>query len=145
MILPEPQKAFREEISLVLNHLHGLLANLPEELPSSEDSPGLVSQVSQYEKFKSFSLNPQLLERTGDEVATLGEQLESIFGWTARTSGDGVIVISERGWPLSARPGPRCGLLLLSRQLLRSLIGIGKLFFALLRVPRSKFTFFTII
>ena len=47
--------------------------------------------------FLSFALDPEILEKTGDEVATLGEQLESIFGWKAHTSGDGIIPILEWG------------------------------------------------
>jgi hypothetical protein len=33
----------------------------------------------------------------GDEIATLGEQLEGIFGWKAHTSGDGILQIFEQG------------------------------------------------
>ena len=45
--LPEPHRASNEEITLVLNHLHGLLFNLPKELPMG----------SKYEVFKSLSLD----------------------------------------------------------------------------------------
>ena len=44
----------------------------------------------------AFELDPDIMEKTGDEVATLGEQLESVFGWKTRTSDDGVIPIVER-------------------------------------------------
>jgi len=43
--------------------------------------------------------DPDILDHTGCEVATLGEQLEGIFGRKARTSGDGVLPILERGQP----------------------------------------------
>ena len=45
-----------------------------------------------------------MLEKTGCEVATLGEQLEHIFGWKARTTGDGTIPILERGTAICALP-----------------------------------------
>ncbi|KAG1908395.1 uncharacterized protein F5891DRAFT_973815 [Suillus fuscotomentosus] len=60
---------------------------------------------SQYPSFLQFSLDPDILEKTGDEVVTLGEQLESVFGWKARTSGDGVIPILERGKAICALHG----------------------------------------
>jgi hypothetical protein len=47
-------------------------------------------------------LDQDILEKTGDEVATLGEQLEHIFGWKTRTTGDGVIPILERGKAICA-------------------------------------------
>jgi hypothetical protein len=45
-----------------------------------------------------------MLEKTGCEVATLGEQLEHVFGWKARTTGDGTIPILERGRAICALP-----------------------------------------
>jgi hypothetical protein len=36
-------------------------------------------------------LDSNILEKTGDEVATLSKQLEYIFGWKAHTSDDGII------------------------------------------------------
>ena len=57
---------------------------------------------SRYGAFLSFALDPEILEKTGDEVATLGEQLESIFGWKVRTSGDGIIPILEWGKAICA-------------------------------------------
>jgi hypothetical protein len=47
-------------------------------------------------------LDLEILDRTGDEVATLDEQLEHIFGWQARTTGDGIIPIVERGHAICA-------------------------------------------
>ena len=76
-----------KQVVAVLAHLNFLLANLPKQLPTVD---GLDSQ---YGTFLSFALDPEILEKTGDEVATLGEQLESIFGWKACTSGDGIIPI----------------------------------------------------
>ena len=75
----------------VLTRLDWLLANLPTQLPQKDGAE------SCYQAFLSFGLDPDILEKTGDEVATLGEQLEGVFGWKTRTSGDGVIPILERG------------------------------------------------
>jgi hypothetical protein len=75
----------------VLTRLDWLLANLPTQLPRKDGAE------SRYQAFLSFGLDPDILEKTGDEVATLGEQLEGVFGWKTRTSGDGVIPILERG------------------------------------------------
>ncbi|KAG1858572.1 hypothetical protein F4604DRAFT_1684968 [Suillus subluteus] len=72
-----------EEFANVLNKLDILLTNLPSQLPLADnyyDSPG-------------------------DEVATLGEQLESVFGWKAWTSGDGIIPILEHGKAICALHG----------------------------------------
>ena len=80
-----------EQVVAVLAHLNFLLANLPKQLPTV-DGPD-----SRYGTFLSFALDPEILEKTGDEVATLGEQFESIFGWKACTSGDGIIPILEQG------------------------------------------------
>ena len=85
-----------EEFKTVLARLEYLLANLPEQLPSSD------SFFSRYGAFLSFTLDLDILEKTGDEIATLGEQLEGVFGWNARTSGDGVIPILERGKAICA-------------------------------------------
>jgi hypothetical protein len=49
-----------------------------------------------------FSLDPELMERTGCEVSTLSEQLKRVFGWAARTTGDGIIPIVERGAAICA-------------------------------------------
>ncbi|KAG2088925.1 uncharacterized protein F5147DRAFT_841227 [Suillus discolor] len=48
---------------------------------------------------------PALAHGLGLKYATLGEQLESVFGWKARTSGDGVIPILERGKAICALHG----------------------------------------
>ena len=85
-----------EQVVAILAHLDFLLANLPTQLPNA-DGPD-----SQYGAFLSFALDPEILEKTGDEVATFGEQLERIFGWKACTSGDGIIPILERGKAICA-------------------------------------------
>jgi hypothetical protein len=86
----------REEFSEVLDRLKNLLANLPSSLPSGDGPDSL------YCSFLSFCLDSEILDKTGDEVATLGEQLEHIFGWKTRSSGDGIIQIRERGKAICA-------------------------------------------
>jgi hypothetical protein len=87
-----------EEFSGVLDRLKHLLANLPSQLPSGDGCNSL------YGTFLSFNLDSEILDKTGDEVATLGEQLEHIFGWKTRSSGDGIIHIRERGSHLCLAP-----------------------------------------
>ena len=91
MALTSTEIISREGFITALARLDHLLANLPAQLPSGDGS------ASRYGSFLSFTLDPDTLEKTGDEVATLGEQLEGIFGWRTRTSGDGIIPIVERG------------------------------------------------
>jgi len=91
MAFPPAENISHEDFVTALAQLNILLSNLPEQLPSA-DGPS-----SRYGAFLSFGLDADILDRTGDEVATLGEQLEHIFGWKTRTSGDGIIPILERG------------------------------------------------
>jgi hypothetical protein len=73
-----------------------LINHLPEQLPEKKNSE------LKYAGFLLFTLDPDILERTGCDVATLGKQLERIFGWKVRTKGDGIIPINERGPALAA-------------------------------------------
>ena len=92
MNLPKPYQASKEQITHTLNYLHGLLINLHKGLPIG----------SKYNAFKSFRLDPDLLDKTGDEVAAMGEQLESVFGWSTQTTGDGILNISQQGTGIQA-------------------------------------------
>ncbi|KAG0698210.1 hypothetical protein DFH29DRAFT_1019310 [Suillus ampliporus] len=98
MTLPHPpvESLSPEEFSALLDRLKHLLANLPSQMPLENGSDSL------YGSFLSFNLDPDILDKTGDEVATLGEQLEHIFGWRTRTSGDGILQIRERGKAIRA-------------------------------------------
>jgi hypothetical protein len=96
MPYPPPEKASREEVTRILAKLKVLLANLPSLLPLGDGFD------SKYNAFLAFSLDDDILEKTGDEVATLGEQLEHVFGWRSRTTGDGIIPIKERGEAICA-------------------------------------------
>ena len=90
MPYPPPETVSRGEFIKVLAHLGHLLGNLPSQLPHRDGFDSV------YSGFLNFSLDEDILEKTGDEVATLGEQLERVFGWQTRTTGDGVIPITER-------------------------------------------------
>src|SRR5882762_1777893 len=85
-----------EDFTKSLSRLDYLLSNLPEQLPCA-DGPD-----SRYGAFLSFELDSDILEKTGDEVATLREQLEHILGCKARTFQDGIIPILERGKAIGA-------------------------------------------
>ena len=76
---------------LILDRLKLLLDNLPRQLPTKSDTD------SAFASFLFFRIDPDLLEKTGCEVSALSEQLKGIFGWQARTTGDGIIRIEERG------------------------------------------------
>ena len=92
MSFPPPEKVSCKQFVGILARLQHLLENLPVQLhcPTNESE-------SHYYSFLPFSLDPNILEKTGDEIATLGEQLEHVFGWKAHTSGDCILPILERG------------------------------------------------
>ena len=92
MNLTEPHQVSKEEITHTLNHLHGLPINLLKRLPTG----------FKYDTFKSFSLDPDLLDKTRDKVAAMGEQLKTVFGWSTQTTGDGILNISEQGTRIQA-------------------------------------------
>ena len=70
MALPPPEKLMGIQISSTLSKLKYLLENLPPALP--------LLNVSRYNTFLTFDLDPEILDKMGDKVATLGEQLEYI-------------------------------------------------------------------
>jgi hypothetical protein len=90
MPYPPPETVSSGEFIRILGQLRQLLGNLPAQLPRRDGIDSI------YSTFLNFSLDEDILDKTGDEVATLGEQLEHIFGWQARTTGDGIIPIVER-------------------------------------------------
>jgi hypothetical protein len=96
MPYPPPENASPNEIGEILPKLKILLTGLPSQLPCGDDYD------SKYSAFFSFSLDEDILEKTGDEVATLGEQLERTFGWRSRTTGDKIVPIVERGKAICA-------------------------------------------
>ena len=97
MVLPPPEKLMGIQISSALSKLKYLLENSPPTLP--------LLNVSRYNTFLTFDLDPEILDKTGDEVATLGEQLEYIFGWKLHTLGDGIIADGSEDSPESDDDG----------------------------------------
>jgi hypothetical protein len=80
----------------VLDRLKLLLDNLPQQLPIR------TPNESAFSLFLFYTIDKELLEKTGCEVSVLSDQLKNIFGWKARTTGDGVVVIDERGEAICA-------------------------------------------
>ena len=68
-----------------------LIENLPRQLPVKTEAGSVFAT------FLAFRIDPDLLELTGCEVSALSEQLKRVFGWNARTTGDGIVSITEHG------------------------------------------------
>ena len=82
--------------SHILDRLKLLIDNLPRQLPEK------TTAESAFATFLEFMIDPELLELTGCEVSALSEQLKRVFGWNAWTTGDGIVLINERGTAVSA-------------------------------------------
>ena len=82
----------------LLTRLRLLLSptNLPAALPLQNGTGGAYSSLM------NFQLDQDLLERTESEPGTVNERFKAIFGWKARTTGNGIIPIVERGEGLLA-------------------------------------------
>ena len=91
MLYPPPETVTDDEFKGILAHLDILLKTLPPPLPFKSLSE------SAFAPFHNFEADPETLEKTGCEVAVLGEDLERVFGWKARLTGDGILPIMERG------------------------------------------------
>lgn len=91
MPFPAAEDASHEDMADVLERLEVLLTQLPTTLPCKDEAH------SKYSSFLSFSINPNILERTGDECGAFSEQMKDIFGWRSRTTNDGIVPIFERG------------------------------------------------
>ena len=74
-----------------LDRLKLLIENLPWQLPVKS------AEESAFASFLDFRIDPDLLELTGCEVSALSEQLKRVFGWNARTTGDGIVSFTECG------------------------------------------------
>ena len=92
MPYPSPETVSPDELVEILAQLKHLLMGIYRLNCHSENAFN-----SKYSTFLNFNLDPEILDKTRDEVATLGEQLEHIFGWQMHTTGDGIIPIVERG------------------------------------------------
>jgi len=100
MPLPPPEKIPEDEFAGILNRLASLILQLPTMLPYKPESDAVFKEF-----LPPFVLDPDYLDKTEDEIATIGEQLERVFGFKTRSSGDGILDIKERGPGLSAVHG----------------------------------------
>ncbi|KAF7985089.1 hypothetical protein HWV62_8971 [Athelia sp. TMB] len=96
MPFPDPEALSSQGFLSALSQIECLLKALPDDLPCGDPSN------SPYSLFLDFVLDSEIYDKTEDEVATISEMLKGVFGWNARTTGDGVIVIVERGAPICA-------------------------------------------
>ncbi|KAF8825619.1 hypothetical protein HHX47_DHR6000167 [Lentinula edodes] len=71
-------------------HLAKPLAMEPPLMPALEELPEKTQHILLY-------LHRDLLEHTGDYVGAINETFKQIFGWKTRTTGDGILNITERG------------------------------------------------
>ncbi|KAF7761741.1 hypothetical protein Agabi119p4_9733 [Agaricus bisporus var. burnettii] len=97
MPFPPPEKVPDQDFSRVLDTLASLISQLPSEVPLTSEADTCFKEF-----LPPFRLDPDYFAKTEDEIATLGEQLERVFGFNTRSSGDGVLTIEERGPGLSA-------------------------------------------
>jgi hypothetical protein len=96
---PAPETLSHQDLGPVLDKLRLLLENLPDQLPSKALSG---PDASRYASFVGFQPDEELLEMTGSRAGALNMHLEHVFGHAARSTGDGVISILERGPPVCA-------------------------------------------
>jgi hypothetical protein len=91
---PAPETLSLQDLGPILDKLRLLLENLPNQLPSK---PLSGPDASRYASLVGFQPDEDLLETTGSRAGALNMHLERLFGHAARSSGDGVISILERG------------------------------------------------
>jgi len=85
---------FPTDFGPILNKLQLLLENLPNQLPSKPiDGP----DPSHYVLFINFQPDDELVDVTGSKGGALNMHLERVFGHAARSTGDGILPILERG------------------------------------------------
>jgi len=100
---PAPETLSHDSFVPIPTRLKLLLDNLPDALPShgntSEKFAIFLTQPD------DFVLDPDWMEKMECEVATLSEMLKKVFGWSARTTGDGIVEFTERGPAVSAMHG----------------------------------------
>jgi hypothetical protein len=91
---PAPETLSHQDLGPILDKLRVLLENLPHQLPSKSISG---PDASRYASLVGFQPDDELLEMTGSRAGALNLHLEHVFGHAARSTGDGVIPILERG------------------------------------------------
>jgi hypothetical protein len=100
---PAPETLSPDNFAPILSGLRLLLDNLPDALPSHGNKS--VKFAMFLTRPDEFVLDPDWMEKTECEVATLSEMLKEVFGWSARTTGDGILEFKERGPAVSAMHG----------------------------------------
>ncbi|KAJ7671145.1 hypothetical protein B0H17DRAFT_1141586 [Mycena rosella] len=93
MPYPPAETISDEEFRGALEMLNPLLAHLPAALPRKEGNDSAFIEFSA----SPFCLDKGYLARTESEVATISEMLKRVFGWKTRTTGDGIVEITEAG------------------------------------------------
>ena len=96
---PAPKTLSHQDLGPILNKIQLLLENLPNQLPSK---PVNGPNASQYALLVGFQPDDELLEMTGSRAGALNMHLKHLFGHAARSTGDGILPILERGPPICA-------------------------------------------
>jgi len=91
---PAAENASPDEICQILDKLKVLLDNLPVQLVEESIERSAFAFLVFYEPDR------ELLEDLGCEVSVLNVALERLFGAHARSTGDGIVPIKERGPPV---------------------------------------------
>ena len=91
---PPPENLSHQDLGPILNKLRLLLDDLPNQLPWK-----LVNgpDQSRYASLVGFQPDDELVEMTGSRAGALNVHLERMFGYAARSTGDGILPIMERG------------------------------------------------
>ena len=91
---PPPENLSHQDLGPILNKLRLLLDDLPNQLPWK-----LVNgpDPSHYASLVGFQPDNELMEMTGSRAGALNVHLERMFGYAARSTGDGILPIMERG------------------------------------------------
>ena len=85
---------YSEDLGPILDKLQLLLENLPNQLPLK---PITGPDASHYASLIGFKPDNELVDLTGSKAGALNVHLERVFGYAARSSGDGILPILERG------------------------------------------------
>jgi hypothetical protein len=91
---PAPETLSHQDLGPILDQLQLLLENLPDQLPLK---PVNGPNASQYVSLIGFQPDEELVDMTGSKAGALNMHLKRLFGYTARSTGDGILPILERG------------------------------------------------
>jgi len=82
------------DLGPILDKLQLLLENLPNQLPLK---PITGLDASHYVSLIGFKPDNELVDLTGSKAGALNVHLERVFEYAARSTGDGILPILERG------------------------------------------------